>query len=266
MDQVDPESIVAVGKVYNAGWLIERFAQTTEVLFNHGGSGVLLTRGLMRAVGGRLRKCAEIFVIPFIGSDCRFAACIARTIWNGSRLVNHNVHRKMPGFNADPPYKMIDRVGPGSQLTFHGVTQGLADRMFSTMLTHVGDNEYFDWSKIAFQPVRFAVGGYQRSYFAIFGCLVFNGADSRIRMDAITGILPSQVSFANFSQQYANDFELFIRCNEAINDTEIAYFGEPPAPHFGVIVEVRCPPLIRLREPETDHVMTDVTYVVGSIY
>jgi hypothetical protein len=111
----------------------------------------------------------------------------------------------------------------------------------------------------------FEAGGYGRRYYAVFGHLVCLEIPVSLRMKALAGIARTEEPFANFSQSYALDFELFIRCNQEMADGEIAYFGQPPAPHFGVIVEVRCPALSRFEALTAKRGVPQVTFEEGSI-
>jgi hypothetical protein len=256
-NRIDPNKFSVSGKSFTALSYADQYSGLSETQFSHGGSGQLMTGALMRLVGPQLRKCSRVFGIPNTGSDIRLAMCIART-----RLPrNNSVHRDFYGFNAESPDVEMELLSPGLQYSFHKVANDLTDLMFKQMLTPVDGDSYFDWSPIIFRLVRFDSGGKGRSFFAVFGHLICTEIPLALRMRAVGGIVPSRDPFANFTQDYGKGFQLFLRCKKDLANGEIAYFGEPPPPRLGVIVEVKCPPLSRFREMAG---VTRVTYEEGS--
>jgi hypothetical protein len=264
-NSIDSESKSVSGQFFGAVSFVDRFSGLETTGFTHGGSGQFVTGGLMRIIGPQLRKCSRVFGIPNIGSDIRFAICISRTVWEGKRLSNRDIHQRVHGFNAETPDVEVELLSPGWQYSFHKVTEERADLIFAQMITRVGNDEYYDWSPIAFRRVHLEAGGYGRGYHGVFGHLICVDVPVSLRMKARAGIVQTSEDFANFSQAYAMNFELFIRCNSEIEEGAIGYFGEPPAPHFGVIVEARCPALTRFKEVTAESGVQQITFEEGSI-
>jgi hypothetical protein len=77
LTEINPDKIRASRKQYPAPPFVEPFAQTIEVLFNHGQSGQLITRALMKIIAPHLEKCAEVFGLAWIGSDISLTNCIS---------------------------------------------------------------------------------------------------------------------------------------------------------------------------------------------
>jgi hypothetical protein len=187
-----------------------------------------------------------------------------RTIKNGSYDVEHHILRRIPGFHSGMPHAEAQWIHPGCQFSFHHVVGKSVDELFERMITRVGDDAYYDWSPIAFQLVRIEGGGHQRSCFAVFGDIISLAVPLTTRIPAVGGIKQSDVPFANFSQSYKVGFELFMKCNGKLEEGEIAHFGQPPPPHFGVIVEVQCPELSRFPPMRMKPGGPQITYEEGS--
>jgi hypothetical protein len=45
----------------------------------------------------------------------------------------------------------------------------------------------------------------------------------------------------------------------------VAYFGQPPPPHFGVILEARCPPITRFKKPAGARAVQQMIYEEGTL-
>jgi hypothetical protein len=239
---VDSEELAIYGKVFFAYPAASTFSHLSDMVITHGGSGQLISGGLMRVIGPRLRFCAEAFAIAHCASDIRLAICVARTKVNGEILSNDLIHQQAFGFNGDVPDQDIDQLPVVAQISFHRVIDENAYELFDHMLT-IFDDAYYDWSSIAFRVIRFDSGGFHRSYFAVFGHLIILTRPRGSRLFALGGIKRKVSEFADFVQEYESDFQLLIRCNDKMKDGELGYFGDPPPPLFGVIVELNCPVL-----------------------
>jgi hypothetical protein len=260
---VDSESFHVYGKCFMAVEFVDRFSRLDGTAFTHGGAGALITGALMRAVGPHLRRCARAFAIPNIGSDIRLAVCIARL--PGRPLWNADVHVPTQGFNSEVPDAEAELMSPGLQYSVHKVTERLADHVFAQVVTRVDDATYLDWSPVIYRLVKIDAGGAGRSYMGVFGYLLCVEVPVSLSMKAIGGFVKCAEAWADFVQKYVMGFELFVKCNNQLEEGEIAYFGEPPPPHFGVIVQVRSPALSEFARPSQDTAEPRLTYEEGSV-
>jgi hypothetical protein len=237
--QVGADALSAYGKIYNSLDFIIRFYGGPEDCFTHGGAGILIPSGLMRRVGPALRKCARVFDIATVGSDMRLSLCVSRVSLKGEPIAVP--HAAGQGFNADSPHTDRYQISTNRQITFHRIFNDDFDLLFGAIVTVLGDDRFIDWSPIALRSTSINGGASGRSYLAVFGHIICLGLVENTCLIARGGIEPARVEFANFSQEFASDFVVYLRCNGAIEEGELAYFAQPPPPAFGVILDARCP-------------------------
>jgi hypothetical protein len=231
---LNSEKLAVYGKFYYGAWFADPFYDGTTPAFIHGGAGQLYTGALMRAVGPHLRKCGRVFDIPAMGSDQRIAICIARTV------TKDTPQKHRGGFNSCSPMTDRNMIAVSRQVTFHRIFRDEFDVMFGAVVTMIDSERYIDWSPIAFRPVNFAIGGTERAYWSAFGYGICAGITDYNCMQTNEGIVRSDRPWANFSQTFPNGFVVYLRCNQQLSEGELAFFGEPPPPDFGVILEVNC--------------------------
>jgi hypothetical protein len=260
---IDPLELLITGRVFMSAAFVAPFSLVTGPIFTHGGSGQLIHRALIKQLAPHLKKCADLFLLPFAGSDVRLGLCIERSFVNRSIPDQYSIHVRAFSFNSNTPWVETQYLALGPQCTFHHVDSATAPLMFGALVTSVDADSYFDWSPVAFSLRHFEVGGVGREMDAIFGALVITERPNGMNMKALGGIEKCELPFADFMQVYENNFELFIKCNPEMNATEIAYFAEPPSPHFGTILELKCPELSRFAKA-TESVVREVTCEEGS--
>jgi hypothetical protein len=246
LSNVDPESLNVFGRTFTVVDYAHPFfglGPGHVPVFCHGGSGVVLPRGLMRVVGPKLRNCSLIFEVANVGSDVRFAMCVAHTTHNGARFVPDRVMHSLEGMNPDVPDYEVNLIGSALQITFHRVFGGKVPQFFAEMVTVVGGDWYYDWSPFIWRMTNIDIGGHDRPFWFVFAHVICLRRGDGVCVKAINGIEVTDHPLANFSQNFAREVVVYYRCNPELDDEEVLYFCEPAPPETGVILELKCPEL-----------------------
>jgi hypothetical protein len=246
-ETINPELIHSYGVVYTAISYSHPFYHHNDTghYFTHGGGGIILSQGLMKHLGPRLRNCSEQLEIAILGSDIRLAICISHTSVNGILLDSDKVHQQIAsGFHSDMPDVVLqmsyDRP-EGPQLTFHHVTDENVAVLFNGMITEFENDYYLDWSSISYRWIDLELWGIGMRFWFVVNYMIGSDFKSKDGFRAEEGIKKADVGFANYSQKYEGDVWVYYRCNEQMNEGELGLVGEPPPPIRGVVFNVRCP-------------------------
>jgi hypothetical protein len=207
----------------------------SQASFVHGGAGMLITQGLMRVVGSRLRNCSDIFGLARIGSDARISACARRV------GLQTEPEKMCTGFNPQPPMAVMNTFGGESPITFHKIVKEQVGEIFRTIVTESGDG-FYDWQNFAFRTNSVELGGTSRWLRLVFGWAICT-EEIPTCAQAITQIEITSRHGAMFRQRFNSDVVVYLRCNEMIQGGEIRYVAGLPPPEYGFMLEVICPRL-----------------------
>jgi hypothetical protein len=239
---LDPDSIHLFGILYGVtfhSYLLFNFSSEGRVPeFAHGGSGVLISRGLMRILGPRLRDCAVMTEMANVGSDMRLAACLRRI----EGLDGQTTMMQIARFHSGHPWDELMTPTERAPATFHQVTTSYAvDRILLASITEWGDGFYLDWSEFAFRQFMMLTEAGTPMYF-LFGFQICRAMVIGECIEAQTGIVTSDNPDFDYRQDFGEDIVIYYKCIESMKREEVVHIGRPPLPKWGAVFGLRCPP------------------------
>jgi hypothetical protein len=204
---------------------------------------------MMELVGPRLRNCSEYLEFPNLGADIRLSACINHIRHsNGSYMEIRLYHHELPGFNSNYPEIEREFHRPGRQVSYHTVIEGVRKRttqLFRRVMTPIDQDSFWDWSPVIFQPFWFELGGPGRLWSFTFGHVICKDRFASYCRMGVGGIEKVNHSMWNYTQRFEGEISCHYRCNDELNEDQIAFFGPVVGPEIELIFEVRCPQVQR---------------------
>jgi hypothetical protein len=239
LEKVDPAKPKIYGHTFLAasfGHVFFRYKLSDSVgVFNHGGSGMVFSKGVMDLLGPKLRDCNVFMDTANFGSDERIGACASRL---GDSIASE-VCAEIHGFNPVNFADMLDLLDDRSQITFHHVKESGIAVVFNSSVTVI-DDYYYDWSSFSFRTFRAPLAPFEFIGDVIFGYGICYG-DLRRCAIAETQFEVINHSVYSFRQQYKGGYSIYVRCVDTINDSVVAFGGVPPPPEPGVVLDLKCP-------------------------